>query len=71
MHVVLQKKSKTFVRTFEGVKTNVMRMKIALTCGIDRQIKDASCILLVIHWLQEIGKKENYLKRNEIEIQST
>ena len=46
-------------------------MKIALTCGIDRQIKDASCILLVIHWLQEIGKKENYLKRNEIEIQST
>ena len=52
-----------------GVKTNVMQMKIALTCGIDRIIKDASCLNLAIWAYMGINGclEENCLRKNYIE----
>ena len=51
-----------------GVKPDVMQMKIALTCGIDRKTKNASCIDLAIKWLIMPCMQENCLRRNKIEI---
>ena len=70
MHVVKLNKLEAIRMLMKlGVKTNVMRMKIALTYFIDRKIKNASCIALVIQWLILCCLKENYLRSNEIEIQ--
>ena len=63
--VVILKKLKTLRMLMKlGVKTNVMRMKIAITYGTDRQIKNACCIALVIHWSIIIWLTENCLRRN-------
>ena len=65
MHVVKLNKLEAIRMLMKlGVKTNVMRMKIALTYFIDRKIKNASCIALVIHRSIINQKKENFLRKN-------
>ena len=65
LHVVLLNKLEAIWMLMKLVaKTNVMGMKIALTCFIDRKIKNASCIALVIHRSIINQKKENFLRRN-------
>ena len=65
MHVVKLNKLEAIRMLMKlGVKTNVMRMKIALTYFIDRKIKNASYIAHVIHWSIIRCQAENSLRRN-------